>query len=99
MAQIFLNMSNVFVTPGGSGIIEHKKKSRRGRPHTQKMFKIKYTTTDGAVKTRNIKASSEQAAMGKISDIAQHHYTITEDIETGKQLENALEAKETIMTI
>jgi hypothetical protein len=63
------------------------------------MFKIKYTTTDGAVKTRNIKASSEQAAMGKISDIAQHHYTITEDIETGKQLENALEAKETIMTI
>jgi len=44
-------------------------------------FKIKYTSTKGVLKTRNIKASSEAKAMSEITDMQQHHYTITETVE------------------
>lgn len=47
-------------------------------------YKIKYTNTKGVLKTRNIKATSEQKAMSQIKDMGQHHYTITEDIDDSK---------------
>jgi len=57
------------------------KRSKRGRPSTMKRFKIKYLNTKGQVKTRNIKASSEEKAKSEIKDMAQHYYTITEDLD------------------
>lgn len=60
-----------------------EKKSRR-RKSMMKRFKIKYTNTKGVVKTRNIKATSEEKAMSEIKDMSQHHYTIVESIEEEK---------------
>jgi hypothetical protein len=58
-----------------------KAKSKKGRPSSMRRFKIKYTNTKGVIKTRNIKATSEERAMGEIIDMGQHHYTIVETLD------------------
>lgn len=58
-----------------------EKKSRRSRSKSMKRFKIKYTNTKGVIKTRNIKATSEERAMNEIKDMSQHHYTIVESLD------------------
>lgn len=52
-----------------------------GRKCKMKIFKIKYTNNKGIIKTRSIKATSEQSAMSKIKDLSQHHYTIEESVD------------------
>jgi hypothetical protein len=60
---------------------QSKGRSKRGRPSAMRRFKIKYTNTKGIIKTRNIKATSEERAMSEISDMQQHHYTIVESLD------------------
>ena len=62
-------------------VYDDKKKSRRDRKKSMKLFKIKYLNTKGIAKTRSIKASSEASAMSKIKDMETHYYTIVEDLD------------------
>jgi len=60
---------------------ESKMEKKSRRKSTMRRFKIKYTNTKGVVKTRNIKATSEERAMSEIKDMGQHHYTIVESLD------------------
>jgi hypothetical protein len=53
---------------------------KKGRSKMRR-FKIKYSTTSGGIKTRNIKATSEDKALSEITDMGQHHYTIIEGLD------------------
>ena len=58
-------------------VVYDEKTSSRSK---MKRFKIRFTNTKGEFKTRNIKAVSEQKALAEITDLKEHHYTITESI-------------------
>src|ERR1035437_7233221 len=72
------------------------KKKIPGKRRESKMrrFKIKYTSTKGELKTRNIKATSEEKAMSEITDMTQHHYTITEGLDDKPATKENLRVRE-----